>query len=150
MRVASNNQNASPQMGVSLRKRKESQRSPEAGEVRAMQCSSLGRVRLFATPWTAAHQAPLSMGFSRKEHWSGLPCPPPGDRPSPGTEPVSLASLALVGGCATIQAFYLELPPPCQINDDSPSTVSHFSLVTSVAMDFNVFPNFSYFREKAM
>ena len=72
-----------------------------------MQCPSLGRVRLFATPWTAAHQAPLSMGFSRKEHWSGLPCPPPGDLPSPGTEPVSLASLALVGGCATIQAFYL-------------------------------------------
>ena len=37
------------------------------------------RVRLFATPWTIACQAPLSMGFSRQEHWSGLPCPPPGD-----------------------------------------------------------------------
>ena len=38
----------------------------------------LSCVRLFATPWTVAHQAPLSMGFSRQEHWSGLPCPPPG------------------------------------------------------------------------
>ena len=38
---------------------------------------SLSRVRLFATPWTAAHQAPLSMGFSRQEHWSGVPLPSP-------------------------------------------------------------------------
>ena len=41
--------------------------------------NSLSRVRLFATPWIVAHQALLSMGFSRKEYWSGLPCPPPGD-----------------------------------------------------------------------
>ena len=39
---------------------------------------SLSRVWLCATPWTVAHQAPLSMGFSRQEYWSGLPCPPPG------------------------------------------------------------------------
>ena len=38
---------------------------------------SLGHVRLFATPWTVAHQAPLSMGFSRQEYWGGLPCPSP-------------------------------------------------------------------------
>ena len=44
----------------------------------------LSCVRLFATPWTVAHQDPLSMGFSRQEHWSGLPCPPPGDLPHPG------------------------------------------------------------------
>ena len=42
---------------------------------------SLGRVRLFETPWTVAPQAPLSMGFPRKEHWSGLPGPLPGDLP---------------------------------------------------------------------
>ena len=49
-------------------------------------------VWLFATPWTvAAHQAPLSMGFSRQEYWSGLPCPPPGDLPNPGMEPRSPA-----------------------------------------------------------
>ena len=40
----------------------------------------------FVTPWTVALQAPLSMGFSRQEYWSGLPCPPPGDLPHPGTE----------------------------------------------------------------
>ena len=38
------------------------------------------------TPWTVAHQAPLSMGFSRQEYWSGLPCPPPGDLPDQGIE----------------------------------------------------------------
>ena len=45
-------------------------------------------VRLFVTPWTVAHQAPLSMGFPRQEYWSGLPCPPPGDLPNPGIRPV--------------------------------------------------------------
>ena len=43
--------------------------------------------RSLATPWTVACQAPLSMGFSRQENWSGLPFPPPGDPPNPGTEP---------------------------------------------------------------
>ena len=52
---------------------------------------SLSRVRLLATPWTIAHQAPLSMGFSRQEYWSGLPCPPPGDLPNPGIKPRSPA-----------------------------------------------------------
>ena len=45
---------------------------------------SLSHVRLFATPWTVAHQAPWSMGFSRHEYWSGLPFPSPGDLPNPG------------------------------------------------------------------
>ena len=48
---------------------------------------SLSRVRLLATPWTAAHQAPPSMGFSRQEYWSGVPLPSPGDLPDPGIEP---------------------------------------------------------------
>ena len=56
-------------------------------------------VRLSATPWTAARQAPLSMGFSRQEYWSGLPCPPPGDFPNPGIKPVSFMSPALVHQC---------------------------------------------------
>ena len=47
------------------------------------------------TPWTVAHQAPLSMGFSRREYWSGLPFPPPGDLPDPGIRPASLTSPAL-------------------------------------------------------
>ena len=51
----------------------------------------LSCVRLFATPWTVAHQAPLSMGFSRQGYWSGLPFPSPGDFLYPGMEPGSLA-----------------------------------------------------------
>ena len=47
--------------------------------------SHFSRVQLSATLWTIAHQAPLSMGFSRQEYWSELPCPPPGDLPDPGT-----------------------------------------------------------------
>ena len=52
---------------------------------------SLGRLRLFATPWTVAYQAPLSMGFSRQERWSGLPFPSPGDPLDPGIKPRSPA-----------------------------------------------------------
>ena len=57
--------------------------------------SGFSCVRLRATPWTTAQQAPLAMRFSRWEYWSGLPCPPPGDRPNPGMEPTSLMSPAL-------------------------------------------------------
>ena len=53
-----------------------------------------------------AHQAPLSMGFSRQEYWRGLPFPPPGDRPDPGTEPTSLMSSALAGGFFTTRATW--------------------------------------------
>ena len=56
------------------------------------------------TPWTIAYQAPLSMGFSRQEYWSGLPCPPPGDLPNPGTGPVSPESPALTGGFFTMES----------------------------------------------
>ena len=49
----------------------------------------------FVTPGIVAHHAPLSMGFSRQEHWSGLPCRPPGDLPDPGIKLVSLMSPAL-------------------------------------------------------
>ena len=47
------------------------------------------RVRLFATPWTVGYYPPPSMGFSRQEHWSGLPFPSPGDLPNPGIKPGS-------------------------------------------------------------
>ena len=56
-----------------------------------MKVKSLSRVRLFATPWTVAYQAPLSVGFSRQEYWSGLPFPSPGALPNPGIEPRSPA-----------------------------------------------------------
>ena len=58
-------------------------------------------VQLFASLCTVACQALLSMGFSRQEYWSGLPCPPPGDLPDPGIEPTSLRSSALAGGFFT-------------------------------------------------
>ena len=51
----------------------------------------LHRVQLFTTPWTLARQAPLSMGFSRQEYWSGLPFPAPGDLPYLGIKPASPA-----------------------------------------------------------
>ena len=52
----------------------------------------LSHVQLFVTPWILALQAPLSIGFSRKEYWSGLPFPLPGDLPDPGIEPMSSVS----------------------------------------------------------
>ena len=51
----------------------------------------LSHIQLCVTPWTAAHQAPLSMGFPRQEYWDGLPFLPPGDLPNPGIEPESPA-----------------------------------------------------------
>ena len=51
----------------------------------------------FVTLWTTAPQAPLSMGLSRQEYWSGLPCPPVGNLPDPGMELTSLTSPALAG-----------------------------------------------------
>ena len=54
---------------------------------------SLSRVRLFTIPWTAAYQAPPSMGFSRQEYWSGLPFPSPGGLPDPGLEPALAPAL---------------------------------------------------------
>ena len=78
-----------------------------------MGCNGLNKVLLlfsllsqdsFATPWTVAHQAPLSTGFPRQEYWSGLPFPSPGDLPDPGIEPMSPA---LAGG------FFTTEPPVC-------------------------------------
>ena len=57
----------------------------------AIKVKLLSRVLLFETPWTAASQTPLSMGFSRQEYWSGVPFPSPGDLPDSGIEPGSPA-----------------------------------------------------------
>ena len=62
----------------------------------------LSRVRLFATPWTVAHQSPQSMEFFRQEYWSGLPFPSPEDLPNPGIEP----------GSPALQADALPSEPP--------------------------------------
>ena len=68
--------------------------------------SRSSHVRLCVAVWTVARQAPLSMGFSRQEYWSGLPCPPPGDLPDPGIEPTSLVSAELAGGFFTTSATW--------------------------------------------
>ena len=67
-----------------------------------MKVKSLSRVRLSATPWTEAYQAPQAMEFSRQEYWSGLPFPSPGDLPNPGIEP----------GSPALQADALSSEPP--------------------------------------
>ena len=60
-------------------------------EVKWNEVKSLSHIWLFAIPWTVAHQAPLSMEFSKKEYWSGLPFPSPGDLSDPGIKPRSPA-----------------------------------------------------------
>ena len=70
------------------------------------------RVRLFVTSWSVAYQAPLSMGFSRQENWSGLPCPPPGDLLDSGIGLVPFKSPAFAGGfslCNILFYFYFIL-----------------------------------------
>ena len=73
------------------------------------------KVLVSATPWNVALQAPLFMGFSRQEYWSGLPCPPSGDLPDPGIEPTSLnlhwqvGSLPLVPPAKPLKHVLLEV-----------------------------------------
>ena len=70
---------------------------------------SLSHVWLFGAPWTVAHQASLSMGFSRQEDWSGLPHTPPGYIPDPGIKSLSLMSPALAGRFFTTRAIWKAL-----------------------------------------
>ena len=77
------------------------------------QCAmcSLSRVWFFAIPWSVAHQAPLSMRFSQQEYCSGVPCPPPRDRPNPGVKSASLMTPAMAGRLFTTsstQIYYLD------------------------------------------
>ena len=71
---------------------KESQSLSHSYRLLLLLLSHFSRVQLFVTLWTVAHQAPLSVGFSGQEKWSGLPCPSPEDLPDPGIEPDSLTS----------------------------------------------------------
>ena len=65
-------------------------------------------------PWTIAHQAPLSAGFSRQVYWSGLPFPSPGDIPDTGIEPMSLMSPALARGFFTTSITW----DSCELSDE--------------------------------
>ena len=84
----------------------------------ALVLSSFSRVQLFATLWTVAHQAPLSMGFPRQEYWSRLLFPSPEDLPSPGIEPTSPA---LAGGFFTTE-------PPGKPYEAFPAILSEHNL----------------------
>ena len=68
--------------------------------------SCFSYVQFFVTLWTVAHQAPLFMGFSRKEYWNGLPCPPPGDLPNSGIETAAHVSPAPAGEFFTTSATW--------------------------------------------
>ena len=87
----------------SLGKQSKFKKRESIKQVKCYTCmlSLFSRVGLFATLWTVALQAPLSMGFSRQEYWSGFPCPPAGDLPNPGIEPRSPAAPALQLDCFT-------------------------------------------------
>ena len=74
--------------------------------------SRFSRVQFCVTPWTVARQAPLSMGFSRQEYWSGLLCPPPGNLPDPAIKLSSLMSPALAGEFFTTSATWEALHRP--------------------------------------
>ena len=78
--------------------------------VRACMLSHFSHIWLFATMWTVAGQPPLSMGFSRQEYRSGLPCNPPGDLPGSGIKPISLMSPALAGGFFTTSTTWEAWP----------------------------------------
>ena len=96
---------------------------------------SLSGVQLFATPWTVAHQAPPSMGFSRQEYWNGMPLPSPGDLPDPGIETGSEADALPLeppgkSPCGTVvkHSFYTFLIHSLQFKPeiDICSTLSNF------------------------
>ena len=78
--------------------------------------SCFRRVRLFVTQWTVAHQAPLSMDYSRQEYWSGLPFPSPEDLLDPGIKPVSLGFLELAGRFFTTKPHGKPINPVSQAN----------------------------------
>ena len=83
-----------------------------------MRTQLLSRVWLLTTSWPVAHQAPLSLGFPRQEYWSGLPFPSPGDLPTPGIEPASLASPVLAGRLFTSAPLGNPLAPWPGINPE--------------------------------
>ena len=97
-------------------------------------------VRLCATPWSVACQAPLSMGFSRQEYWSGLPCPPPWDLPDPGIEPTSLKSPALAGGFFTTSATWEAGVPSSLENHENHCRTSSTTSSSLTVLEVGVSP----------
>ena len=108
--------------------------------------SRLSGVCLFATPWSVARQAPLSMGFSRQEYWSELPFPSPGDLPDPGIELTSLISPALTGRFFTTSTTWEALQnksqpgkfPPMRDYIHSSESNTHSGTQTKYNIQFQV------------
>ena len=96
-------------------------------------------VQLFVTSWTVTHLAPLSMGFSRQEHWSGLPCPLPRALPDPGIKPSSLMSPALAGRFFTTSAIWEALFAAETLQ------FGQFALQVPAPESLSIFPVFDYF-----
>ena len=95
-----------------------------------------------------AHQAPLSMGFSRQEYWSGLLCPPPGDIPNPRIEPVSLLSPAWAGGFFTTSTTLVQIrsvaqscPTLCDLMDYSPPGASVHGILQARILEWVAVPS---------
>ena len=91
-------------------------------------CYSHSRVRLFSAPWTVAHQAPLSMGFSRQEHWSGLPFPSPGDEARSPTLRAG-SSLSEPPGKLSRMAAPIYIPTNSALGFSSPHSHQHLLFV---------------------
>ena len=76
---------------------------PRGATTKSIHLYMLSHIRLFATPWTVVHQAPLSMQFFKQEYWRGFPFPPSGGLPDSRIKPMSLVSPALTGGFFTTE-----------------------------------------------
>ena len=90
------------------------------------------------TPWTVAHQVPLSMGFSRQKYWSGFPFPSPGDLPNPGTKPRSLTSPALAGGFFMTSATWKSVDYAQTFSNVLPIIPLSFKLIDTMIMSLTV------------
>ena len=90
------------------------------------------------TPWTVAHQVPLSMGFSKQKYWSGFPFPSPGDLPNPGTKPRSLTSPALAGGFFMTSATWKSVDYAQTFSNVLPIIPLTFKLIDTMIMSLTV------------
>ena len=90
------------------------------------------------TPWTVAHQVPLSMGFSKQKYWSGFPFPSPGDLPNPGTKPRSLTSPALAGGFFMTSATWKSVDYAQTFSNVLPIIPLSFKLIDTMIMSLTV------------
>ena len=100
--------------------------------------SCFSRVRLCTTPLTAAHQAPLSIGFSGQEYWSGLPCPPPGDLPNKGTEM----------GPPALQARFFTAEPPGKGSNTSISYLIYVIIFLTLAKKYATYNSCKIYSQK--